>query len=435
MPVSSQKPETSTMYITTTETTTTFVYITVHPFPLSITSFPDQLINSAARKMPRPSQLPNLNPSWRPFGTPVANPHRLPAFEGKPYIEPGIIRAFRIPRDFDKSMHSQSLMGASSGYTGTNFNPSPVRISQKSENLYKTNNKRQRRFLSTKESMVSAKDETNNDSNDSFKSINLEESLQTHFLAQVVLNVAQIAGFIIVGFVLSAFVVLIFVWCSQPLWWPWSKKNLKKNHSVQIHVQKSVAVATTTMVDQDLGYRPYLHRNASNINSNSLRYSFRSSIQGIIRSGTVSGFQVASPMANSIHLTPWSADEQLKSEHREEPGYEFSLGLGVGLGIHKIERHVTTDAYQSPPISTVDIETDATGTGSRKNTLSRTLSHTFSNTFSHPHIDNSSSVRRFSRRGYNTINNFDELRTMSESTSRSDFHRGGVYGGGVFSKK
>jgi hypothetical protein len=129
--------------------------------------------------------------------------------------------------------------------------------------------------------MVSAKDETNNDSNDSFKSINLEESLQTHFLAQVVLNVAQIAGFIIVGFVLSAFVVLIFVWCSQPLWWPWSKKNLKKNHSVQIHVQKSVAVATTTMVDQDLGYRPYLHRNASNINSNSLRYSFRSSIQGI----------------------------------------------------------------------------------------------------------------------------------------------------------
>jgi hypothetical protein len=38
------------------------------------------------------------------------------------------------------------------------------------------------------------------------------------FFNPVVLNIAQITGFIIVGIIMAALLVLLFVWCSQPLW-------------------------------------------------------------------------------------------------------------------------------------------------------------------------------------------------------------------------
>jgi hypothetical protein len=45
-----------------------------------------------------------------------------------------------------------------------------------------------------------------------------------------VLRVAQIVGFIVVGLVLATLVVLLFIWCSQPLWWPCC---LKRKHKKQ----------------------------------------------------------------------------------------------------------------------------------------------------------------------------------------------------------
>ncbi|CCX30479.1 Protein of unknown function [Pyronema omphalodes CBS 100304] len=45
-----------------------------------------------------------------------------------------------------------------------------------------------------------------------------------------VLRVAQIVGFIVIGIVLATLVVLLFIWCSQPLWWPCC---LKRKHKKQ----------------------------------------------------------------------------------------------------------------------------------------------------------------------------------------------------------
>jgi hypothetical protein len=53
----------------------------------------------------------------------------------------------------------------------------------------------------------------------------LLEELHQPVIPSVILGVAQIAGFILVGILLAAMIVLLFVWCSQPLWWPCALKR------------------------------------------------------------------------------------------------------------------------------------------------------------------------------------------------------------------
>lgn len=48
--------------------------------------------------------------------------------------------------------------------------------------------------------------------------------LSPFFYNNVIIAVAQIAGFIMVGIMLAALIVLVFVWCSQPLWWQCRKR-------------------------------------------------------------------------------------------------------------------------------------------------------------------------------------------------------------------
>ncbi|KAI5818408.1 hypothetical protein BZA77DRAFT_364513 [Pyronema omphalodes] len=48
-----------------------------------------------------------------------------------------------------------------------------------------------------------------------------------------VLRVAQIVGFIVVGIVLATLVVLMFIWCSQPLWWPCCLKRKNKKQEMK----------------------------------------------------------------------------------------------------------------------------------------------------------------------------------------------------------
>ncbi|KAF8250715.1 hypothetical protein K440DRAFT_659332 [Wilcoxina mikolae CBS 423.85] len=57
-------------------------------------------------------------------------------------------------------------------------------------------------------------------SEDSVHTTILPKELQQPVIPSIILGVAQIAGFILVGILLAAMVVLLFVWCSQPLWWP-----------------------------------------------------------------------------------------------------------------------------------------------------------------------------------------------------------------------
>ena len=54
------------------------------------------------------------------------------------------------------------------------------------------------------------------------------------FYNNVIIAVAQIAGFIMVGIVLAALIVLVFVWSSQPLWWPCRLKR-KRSKPMEMH--------------------------------------------------------------------------------------------------------------------------------------------------------------------------------------------------------
>lgn len=54
-----------------------------------------------------------------------------------------------------------------------------------------------------------------------------------HKETTVIVNVAQITGFVLVGMFLSVLIVMLLVWCSQPLWWPWAQMLLLKSRKTK----------------------------------------------------------------------------------------------------------------------------------------------------------------------------------------------------------